>query len=856
MKLVIVESPAKAKTIGKYLGKDYEILASFGHIRDLPSKNGSVEPAKDFAMHYEISKDSGKHVFAIEKAAKRAESILLATDPDREGEAISWHIVEALHEKGVFKKKNAPDVKRIVFHEITPNAVRRAAANPRDVNMDLVNSQQARRALDYLVGFTLSPVLWRKLPGSRSAGRVQSVALRLICDREEEIEKFTAREYWSVGGEFLPEKEDKTLLAKLTQYDGKKVEQFTFTDEKSAKAAQAELEKGSYSVTDRTTKRVARHPKPPFTTSTLQQEAARKLGYGAKKTMQIAQKLYEGVALDGETTGLITYMRTDAVTVSKEAVTEARDVIGKNYGKDYVPDAPRSYKTKTKNAQEAHEAIRPTSPSRTPESLKRILSSEYFALYDLIWKRMVASQMASAALDQTAIEIGEKGGKHAFRATGSVIVFDGFIRLYKEGLDDEKEEGENILPPVKTGDGLGTEKVSAEQHFTQPPPRYSEASLVKRLEELGIGRPSTYASIISVLQDRDYVKLDKKRFVAEERGRLVTSFLSSYFPRYVEYDFTANLEEELDEVSNGRREWKELLGAFWKDFTANVDELKDVTISDVLDAMNDKMAYHLFPLNEQGEPERGCPECKKGELSLKVGKFGAFLGCSNYPECNHTKQLGADVDEGEEKAADDAGLPRLLGEDKDGKPVTLKKGPYGIYLQLGEDQQDKKTDPAPKRLGVPKGTPLDSVTLEKALDMLALPRRVGDHPESGKEITAGIGRFGPFVKHDGKFTSLKTDDPLTIGVERAVEVLAQSKTPTGELIGKHPESGKDMMLMPGRYGPYIKYDKKNVAIPKDRQEDKMTVEFAVECIANAPEKKSKKTATKKSAAKKPTTKKK
>ncbi|MET0154534.1 MAG: type I DNA topoisomerase [Rickettsiales bacterium] len=849
MKLVIVESPAKAKTIGKYLGKDYEILASFGHIRDLPSKNGSVEPAKDFAMHYEISKDSLKHVSAIEKAAKRAESILLATDPDREGEAISWHIVEALDERGIFQKKNPPDVKRIVFHEITANAVRRAAANPRDVNMDLVNSQQARRALDYLVGFTLSPVLWRKLPGSRSAGRVQSVALRLICDREEDIEKFVAREYWTIAGHFIPELKDVFLVGRLAEYEGQKVEQFTFTNEKTAKDAQARLEKGRYAVSGRDTRRVARHPKPPFTTSTLQQEAARKLGFSAKKTMQIAQKLYEGVDFDGETTGLITYMRTDAVTVSTEAVAEARRAIGTLYGANYVPDSPRAYKTKTKNAQEAHEAIRPTSPSRTPDMLRRTLEKDFFALYELIWKRMVASQMASAALDQTTISIADETKKNVFRASGSVIVFDGFLRLYKEGLDDEQEEGESLLPPVKVGDKLTTDKIDAEQHFTQPPPRYSEASLVKRLEELGIGRPSTYASIISVLQDRQYVRLDKRRFIAEERGRLVTSFLSSYFPRYVEYDFTANLEEELDEVSNGKRAWKDLLAEFWKHFTANVDELNDVTISHVLEAMNEKLAYHLFPLGENGKPQRGCPECKTGELSLKVGKFGAFLGCSVYPECKYTKQLDGEADANEGATAGAEGdLPRSLGVDKDGKPVTLKKGPYGVYVQLGEDQADKKKDPAPKRLGVPKGTPLESVTLEKALEMLALPRIVGNHPETGKEISAGIGRFGPYVKHDGKYTSLKQDDPLTISVARAVETLSQSKTPSGELIGTHPESGKDIMLMPGRYGPYIKYDKANVPIPKHRQDERMTIDLALECIASAPEKKgnpAKKTTTRK-----------
>jgi DNA topoisomerase-1 len=858
MKLVIVESPAKAKTINKYLGKDFDVLASFGHIRDLPSKNGSVLPERDFEMIYEIDKDSLKHVSAIEKSAKRADAVFLATDPDREGEAISWHVVEALKERGALNP--AVPVKRVVFHEITAGAVRHAVANPRDLNMDLVNSQQARRALDYLVGFTLSPVLWRKLPGSRSAGRVQSVALRLICEREEEIEKFKTREYWSIHGVFLPGKEERSIRAKLWEYHGEKVEQFSFTDEASAKAAQQVLEAGEYAVSDRRTKRVQRHPKPPFTTSTLQQEAARKLGFSAKKTMQVAQKLYEGAEVGGE--GLITYMRTDAVTISKEAVAEARDTIGKLFGASYVPAAPRSYKNTTKNAQEAHEAVRPTSPSRTPESLQSLLGKDFLALYDLIWKRTVASQMESAELDQTSVTITDQTGRHAFRASGSVIVFDGFFRLYREGTDDEKDEEEALLPPVATGDRLGLKEISPEQHFTQPPPRYSEASLVKKLEELGIGRPSTYASIISVLQDRSYVRLDKRRFIAEERGRLVTCFLCAYFPRYVEYDFTAKLEEELDDVAGGSRNWKGLLHDFWQAFESVVKTTGEVKTAAIIEELNDRLAYHLFPQDEHGNPVRSCPECKEGTLSLKVGKFGAFLGCSRYPECNHTKQIGhqegdGSAEGGGEGGANEAHYPQVLGTDPaSGLLIQLKKGPYGVYLQLGDDQKDKKKDPAPKRLSLPKGVTPESVTPEAALSLLRLPRSVGSHPETGKEITAGIGRFGPYVKHDGRFVSVKGDDDvLTLSLGRAVDILAsQGKSAAaGTVLGAHPGTGKDILLIAGRYGPYMKYDGKNVAIPKDMHEEPLTLEQAVAIVDEAPpaaEKKGKRPAKKKAAAKK------
>lgn len=846
MKLVIVESPAKAKTINKYLGNDYKVLASFGHIRDLPAKDGSVRPDEDFAMDYEVSGNSTKHVKTLADAMQQSDSIYLATDPDREGEAISWHLIEVLKKRRVLKASTP--VHRVVFHEITKRAVCDAVANPRELDMDLVNAQQARRALDYLVGFTLSPVLWRKLPGSRSAGRVQSVALRLVCDREEEIEKFISREYWHIDIDFQTEAE-KAFTAKLTHLDGKKLEQFDLVKESQAKDVVAELEKKEYAVSSVEAKEVQRHPKPPFTTSSLQQEASRKLGFGAKKTMMIAQKLYEGVDIGGETAGLITYMRTDAVTVSKDAVSSSRSLIGNKFGQEYVPSKPRAYQNKSKNAQEAHEAIRPTDVSRTPDAMRSYLDNEQQKLYALIWKRMMASQMSSAVLNQVGVNILSRDSKAQLRATGSTIKFDGFFVLYREGRDDGPDEDESkILPAMEAEDALLMQEVKPEQHFTQPPPRYTEASLVKKLEELGIGRPSTYASIISVLQERNYVKLDKKRFIAEDRGRIVTAFLLSFFERYLQYDFTANLENDLDRVACGELEWKALLHQFWGDFKTNADSVKELTITEVIHELNKLLADYLFPKDEDGAPDRSCPSCDDGRLSLKMGKFGAFLGCSNYPDCRYTKQLNEQSGEDGEASGAELTEPKVLGtHPESGLEISVRKGPYGFYVQMEpvEGSKDK-----PKRASLNKGTDPMAVTLEQAVDMLALPRVVGTHPETGKEITAGVGRFGPYLKHNGKFTSLKEDNVLTIGMNRAVAVLAEAPKKAGQeplkVIGKHPDSDDDVVVMDGRYGAYVKYKKTNATIPKDISPEDVTMEQALEWIAaqankkKSPKKKAKK----------------
>lgn len=856
MKLVIVESPAKAKTINKYLGKDFKVLASFGHIRDLPAKDGSVRPDENFAMDYEVSSKAAKHVKEIADAAKTAEAIYLASDPDREGEAISWHVVEVLKQKKAIKKDTK--VYRVAFNEITKKAVTEAIASPRDIDMNLVNSQQARRALDYLVGFTLSPVLWRKLPGSKSAGRVQSVALRLICEREEEIEAFKSREYWDIKLDL------KTALgadftAKLTQYNGKKLEQFDIVAEKSAGDIVKILKAKNYSVASVEKKQSTRNPYAPFTTSSLQQEASRKLGFGAKKTMQVAQKLYEGVELGGETVGLITYMRTDGVTVSQEAITATRTMIQKQYGAEYLPASPRVYVTKAKNAQEAHEAVRPTDVNKLPKDLKEYLDEDQMKLYDLIWKRMVSSQMQSAILDQVGVDVKAHDNSAVARATGSTIKFDGFFKVYRESRDDEKDDDESrILPPMNEGEKLALEEVNPEQHFTQPPPRFTEASLVKKLEELGIGRPSTYASIISVLQERDYVILDKKRFVAADRGRLVTAFLASFFKRYVEYDFTANLEEQLDNVSAGDIDWKTLLREFWTAFHANIDEVKDLTITNVIDELNQLLANYLFPKDENGEINRKCPSCATGEVGLKLGKFGSFLGCSNYPECKYTKQLakndgGADgEDSGEGYAVFEA---KLLGTDPaTGLEIILKKGPYGFYIQLGEDvkaapktkgKTKEKAPPKPKRAALPRGRTPDDMDLETAIGLLSLPRLVGIHPETKQEITASIGKFGPYLKHDGKFVSLKDDDVLTIGINRAVTVIADGASKGGKgraaaaplrVIGKHPKSGEDVAVYGGKYGPYVKHGKINASLAKGMSAESVTLDEAVELIKKREEK--------------------
>jgi DNA topoisomerase-1 len=839
MDVVVVESPAKAKTINKYLGSGYTVLASYGHIRDLPSKDGSVRPDDGFAMDWEVDARARKHIDAIAKAAKGAKRLFLATDPDREGEAISWHVREVLAQK---KALSGVEVKRVVFNEITKTAIQEAFGHPRELNTELVDAYLARRALDYLVGFTLSPVLWRKLPGSRSAGRVQSVALRLICEREAEIESFRAQEYWTVATDFST-RTGARVTAQLVGLNGEKLDKMALGTEAQAMAAVKAIEARVFSVAAIDRRKAKRHPAPPFTTSTLQQEAARKLRFSAKRTMDVAQKLYEGITIGGETVGLITYMRTDGVQMAGEAIAAARDVIGKDFGAPYLPSAPRVYKTKAKNAQEAHEAIRPTDLRRRPDSLKDYLSEEQFRLYSLIWKRTVASQMESAVLDQVTVDLasGDKGA--LLRATGSVVAFDGYFRLYQEGRDDDEGNDEDrLLPDLKEGEAVDRLAVRPEQHFTQPPPRFSEASLVKRLEELGIGRPSTYASIISVLQDRDYVRLDNRRFVPEDRGRLVVAFLTSFFGRYVEYDFTARLEEELDDISGGRIDWKKVLTGFWGTFSKAVDETQGLRTRDVLDALDRLLGPHFFHEEADGKDPRACPTCGGGRLSLKLGKFGAFIGCSNYPDCRFTRKLvmekganGEEGAEGGEAPVEDA--TRLLGTDPGtGLEVTLRKGPYGLYVQLGEavkapkaKGRKKAEDTKPKRASLPKGMAPDAVDLDRALALLALPRDLGKHPEDGQAISAGIGRFGPYIKHGRVFVSLKEpDDVLTIGMNRAVDLLAGAgRKKEAKELGKHPEDGAPVTLHDGRFGPYVQHGALRATLPKGTDPEGLTLEAAL-----------------------------
>ncbi|RCK51221.1 DNA topoisomerase I [Thalassospira profundimaris] len=831
MNLVIVESPAKAKTINKYLGDDYKVLASFGHIRDLPSKDGSVDTDNDFAMIWETDSRSEKQIRDIAAAARDSDTIYLATDPDREGEAISWHILEVLEQKKLLQGR---DVHRVVFHEITKRAVTEAIAHPRTLNQELVDAYLARRALDYLVGFNLSPVLWRKLPGSRSAGRVQSVALRLICEREIEIEAFRPEEYWSLEANFgVPEGK---FSARLTHLDGKKLDKLAIGSESDAKIAKEKVESRSYTVSKVERKDVKRRPQPPFTTSTLQQEASRKLGFGTKRTMQLAQRLYEGVDIGGETVGLITYMRTDAVVLSSEALAGARRLIDKDYGKDYLPENPRSFANKSKNAQEAHEAIRPTDVFRRPEQVARHLDKDQLALYTLIWKRTVACQMEDAKFDQVAVDLASNDNHVVLRANGSVVKFDGFLKLYQEGKDDsDDDDNDRRLPPLKEGQKPGLEKVSVDQHFTQPPPRYTEASLVKRLEELGIGRPSTYASIISVLQDRNYVTLEKRRFIAQDRGRLVTAFLSKFFERYVQYNFTAELENQLDDVANGERKWRDVLTDFWTSFKGNVDEAKELKISDVLDALQVMLENYLFPPREDGSDPHKCPKCEEGTLSLKLGKFGAFLGCSNYPDCNYTRPMVANDNAGDTAELD--GGPKVLGVDSaTGKEITLRKGPYGVYVQLGEEEtvEGKNGKPKkvkPKRTSLPKGLEPSVVDLTKAEELLTLPRDVGVFPETGETIKANIGRFGPYVQAGSIFASLKADDDvLTVGENRAITLIADKREKAGKEIGKHPDDNEPILLAEGRWGPFVKHKKTNANLPRDTKKEDVTLEMAIAAL--------------------------
>jgi DNA topoisomerase-1 len=771
MNVVIVESPSKAKTIEKYLGKDFKVLASYGHVRDLISKDGSVRPDEGFAMSWQVDTRAKKHLDEIAKALKTADNLYLATDPDREGEAISWHIQEILSQKGLLKTLIP---QRIAFNAITKDKVAEAMAHPRPIDRQLVEAYLARLSLDYLVGFTLSPILWRKLPGSRSAGRVQSVALRLVVDRENEIEAFRSQEYWTIDVDLLTQ-EKKPFKAHLTHLDGQKLDKFSLPSQKEADGAVKKIEAADFQVLSIEKKRTARHPRPPFTTSTLQQEASRKLGFSPKKTMQLAQKLYEGVRVHGDTTGLITYMRTDSTQVEGSAIAESRKVIESTFGKKYLPEAPRQYKTKAKNAQEAHEAIRPTQLSFNPKDIATFLDSDLLRLYELIWKRMMASQMASAELDQTAIDIASQKKDIILRATGSILVFDGFLTLYRESLDADQtqEDDDKLLPLLVEKEPVEKQNILPEQHFTQPPPRYSEASLVKKMEELGIGRPSTYARTIQVLQDREYVRHEKKVLIPEDRGRIVTAFLLNYFRTYVEYNFTAHLEEQLDEISNGDLYWKDVLTQFWTDFHKAIEEAKDLKIQDVLEHLQSKLDSFLFPIVEEGKDPHVCPRCEKGQLSLKLSKFGAFIGCSEYPTCNYTRPLTSS-EEGEDTPSDHMPFERDLGVDPtSGLPIKVKKGPYGFYIQWGEALSKKEK---PKRVAVPAGYSPETITPQEAHSLAALPREVGVHPETKEMVTAAIGRFGPYVKIGKIFVSLKkTDDVLTVSLERALELYEAKK---------------------------------------------------------------------------------
>ncbi len=853
MNIVVVESPAKAKTINKYLGPGYEVLASFGHIRDLPAKDGSVEPDNDFRMVWEVDAKSNQRLNAIAQALKGADKLILATDPDREGEAISWHVLEVLKQKKALKDH---EIQRVVFNAITKQAVTDAMKHPRAIDAALVDAYLARRALDYLVGFTLSPVLWRKLPGARSAGRVQSVALRLVCDRELEIEKFVAKEYWSIAA-ILATPRHETFEARLAGADGQKIQRLDIGSGAEAEAFTRDLEKAIFRVANVEAKPAKRNPPPPFTTSTMQQEASRKLGFSPAHTMRLAQRLYEGIDIGGETVGLITYMRTDGIDLAPEAVTALRGMIGKQYGNNYVPETPRIYHNKSKNAQEAHEAIRPTDPNRLPADVAKRLDRDQARLYELIWNRAVASQMQSAELERTTVDIEAKVGSRTLelRATGQVVKFDGFLTLYQEGTDEISEDEESKrLPAMSQGEMLEKQAINSSQHFTEPPPRYSEASLVKRMEELGIGRPSTYAAILQVLQDRGYVRIEKKRLMPEDKGRVVVGFLESFFQRYVEYDFTANLEEELDRISNNEIDWKKVLHDFWVGFIGAVNEIKDLRVTQVLDALNDLLEPHIFPQPAEGGDRRKCPNCDTGRLSLKLGRFGAFIGCSNYPECNYTRQMTPGANGG-------VNGTKVLGEDPvTGLEVSLRAGRFGPYLQLGEQSKEKDAE-KPKRAGIPKGLAPDDIDLEKALGLLSLPRDIGPHPEDGEMIIAGIGRFGPYVKHDKTYANLDAnEDVLTVGLNRAVALIAEKRANPGKgrrfgadpgrALGEHPDKGGPIVVKKGRYGPYVSHDGVNATLPADITPEDVTIEQAVGLLEARIAKGGGKKPSKKAAAKK------
>ena len=875
MPVVVVESPAKAKTINKYLGSDYTVLASYGHVRDLPPKDGSVDTDDEFAMKWEIANDSRKHVAAIAEALKTDDELILATDPDREGEAISWHLKEALTKRRSIKKSTK--VERVTFNAITKAAVTEAMKNPRDIDAPLVEAYLARRALDYLVGFKLSPVLWRKLPGARSAGRVQSVCLRLIVERETEIEAFKPREYWQVKAQ-LTTPRGQSFEARLVSLAGNKLDRYDLENATQAEMAVNAVAKRALAVRSVEAKPSTRNPSAPFMTSTLQQEASRKFGMGARQTMNAAQRLYEA--------GHITYMRTDGIDMAPEAVTDARDAIVDRFGADYVPSSPRIYKNKAKNAQEAHECIRPTDMTRDAESL-RLSEVDQRRLYDLIWKRTLAAQMASARLERTIVEVGSDDGQVGLRATGQVVLFDGFLKVYEEGRDEPVEDDDKRLPQIMQGDAAGfdggalksayakaTDTPSdgpravisndgatlATQSFTQPPPRYTEATLVKRMEELGIGRPSTYASVITTIQDREYVRKEQNRLFPEDKGRIVTIFLLNFFKRYVEYDFTAALENELDQVSAGDSNYKDLLARFWRDFSAAIAETSDLRISEVLDVLDNALAPQLYPPREDGTDPRICPKCGAGQLHLKTSRTGGFVGCGNYPECTYTRPIAGEGADGEE---------RVLGEDA-GDEIWLKAGRFGPYVQRGEPTPEVKKPP---RASLPKakgqylpGWEPDGMTLEKALTLLTMPRQIGMHPDGGA-VSSNLGRFGPYIMHQKPdeekpvYVNLKEfQEVFEIGMNRSVELLAEKRANPGRgrgaaakplrELGEHPDGGA-LSVFEGRYGPYVKWEKVNATLPKDVEPKDVTLEAAVALVNE----KAPKTGKKKAPAKKPTAKK-
>ncbi|MDJ0637526.1 MAG: type I DNA topoisomerase [Paracoccaceae bacterium] len=845
MPVVVVESPAKAKTINKYLGSDYTVLASYGHVRDLPPKDGSVDPENGFDMKWEVASDSKKHIKAIADALKDDPALILATDPDREGEAISWHLEEALRNRKALKADTP--VSRVVFNAITKSAVTEAMQNPRDVDRDLVEAYLARRALDYLVGFNLSPVLWRKLPGSRSAGRVQSVALRIIVEREMEIEAFNAQEYWTVKA-LLQTPRGQSFEARLTVLGGKKLDKFDIPDETAAELAVSAINTRDLTIQSVEAKPGTRNPSPPFMTSTLQQEASRKFGFGARQTMQIAQRLYEA--------GHITYMRTDGIDMAPEAVTAAREAIKDRYGDTYVPGSPRMYKNKAKNAQEAHECIRPSRMTADTESLK-LADPDQRKLYDLIWKRTLASQMEAARLERTTVDIGSADGQVVLRATGQVVTFDGFMRVYEEGRDDVVDDDDKVLPQIMQGEAAKKETITPEQHFTQPPPRFTEATLVKKMEEIGIGRPSTYASIVTTIQDRGYVRKEKNRLFPEDKGRLVTVFLVEYFRRYVGYDFTAKLEDELDDITSGERDWQDVLSRFWRDFKAAIEDTSELRITDVLNKINEVLEPHLFPPTEDGSNPRLCPNCGNGMLSMRTARSGgAFIGCSNYPECRYTRAFGPPGTEPE------SGIPpegKLLGEDA-GDQIWVHKGRFGPYVQRGVVTDDNKKPP---RQGVPEGWDPAEISLAQAVKLLELPRLIGQHPEDGVNIWANIGRYGPYLKH-AESTSFKggtnanlesIEEVWEVGMNRAVQLIDEKKASRGrgrqaktlKDLGEHPDRGGAVAIMDGKYGPYVKWEKVNATLPDNTEPDNVTMELAMQLIEEREAKSGKKTTRKKKA---------